>query len=315
MSVLITGAAGFIGSHLCSQFLENDKKVIGIDNFTLGNKKNLQKIIDNKNFTFLEIDICSKQFNEVLEKHSETIDEIWHLAASSDIEKGSDDYLIDMVNTFHTTINVCNFAEENNIEKIYFSSTGAVYGNHTDKVDEETFCLPISFYGVFKLASEHFLRSNYERFLKKVVVFRFANIVGSHATHGVIYDFINKLNSNPNVLNVLGDGYQQKPYMHVKDLINAMVYIKEKTDNGYHIFNVGPDDEGVLVKDIANLVVKAKSLDSEILFGVENRGWVGDIPKIRFNTNKLLETGWEPSYSSTEAIKKAISEIIREIDE
>lgn len=315
MSVLVTGAAGFIGSHLCRQFLENDKKVIGIDNFTLGNKKNLQKIIDNKKFTFLEIDICSQQFNEVLENHSETIDEIWHFAASSDIEKGSDDYQIDMVNTFHTTINVCNFAEENNIEKIYFSSTGAVYGNHTDKVDEETFCLPISFYGVFKLASEHFLRSNYERFLKKVVVFRFANIVGSHATHGVIYDFINKLNSNPNVLNVLGDGYQQKPYMHVQDLISAMVYIKEQSDNGYHIFNVGPDDEGVLVKDIANLVVKAKSLDSEIVFGVENRGWVGDIPKIRFNNNKLLEIGWEPSYSSTEAIKKAIDEIIREIDE
>ena len=91
------------------------------------------------------------------------------MAASSDIEKGSDDYLIDMVNTFQTTINVSYFAEENNIEKIYFSSTGAVYDNHTDKVDEETFCLPISFYGVFKLASEHFLRSNYERFLKKLL--------------------------------------------------------------------------------------------------------------------------------------------------
>ena len=312
MSILITGAAGFIGSHLCFRLLEEGNTVVGVDNFRLGKIENLKESINNPNFTFIETDIVGDNFKEQLKPFSKNIKAIWHLAASSDIQAGAVDYNNDLSDTFRTTTAVCEFAEENDIKNIYFSSTGAVYGEHEGKLHEKTLCSPISFYGTFKLASENFLRANHHRFFKKVVIYRFSNIIGSNATHGVIYDFVNKLIKNNTTLEVLGDGTQQKPYLHVDDLMYAMLFINSNTKNGYHVFNIGPDDEGVTVKDIANKVVNSMLLNSKIQYGDEDRGWVGDIPKVRYSNQKLTSFGWSPSLSSAEAVDKAVEEIISE---
>lgn len=312
MSILITGAAGFIGSHLSEEFINKGMKVIGVDNYQLGRKKNIEKIIDHKNFHFINSDILDDNFTKLVNKKTENIDEIWHFAASSDIQSGTQNYLLDMNNTFLTTAAVCNLAEQLNILKIYFASSGAVYGNKRGRLSENNLCEPISFYGTFKLSSENFLRSNFERFLTKVVIFRFSNIIGSHATHGVIYDFIKKLKNDPDTLEVLGDGTQQKPYLHVSELIDSMMFINSKIGEGFNIFNIGPNDDGAKVKEIANIVIEEMSLNPKISFGLENRGWVGDIPKIQFDTNKLIKLGWEPSFSSLEAVRIATKEIIEE---
>ena len=206
MSILVTGAAGFIGSHLCNRLINNGEFVIGVDNFKLGSKKNIEKLIDNKNFSIEEIDIAIEGLDSLNSKNFPKIKEIWHFAASSDIATGINDYREDFYSTFLTTVNVCKFAELNDIKKIYFSSSGAVYGQHDVPVREDFPCTPISYYGTFKLASESFLSTDYERFLEKVIIYRFANIIGSNATHGVIFDFVNKLKNNPKVLDVLGDG-------------------------------------------------------------------------------------------------------------
>jgi UDP-glucose 4-epimerase len=313
MSILVTGAAGFIGSHLCNKLLKNGEFVIGVDNFKLGNNKNLETLINNKNFSFNKIDIAKEGLNLLTRKNFPQITEIWHLAASSDIATGINNYTEDFKDTFMTTVKVCKFAESNDIKNIYFASSGAVYGPHSEPVREDFPCTPISYYGTFKLASESFLSTDFERFLEKVIIFRFSNIVGSNATHGVIFDFINRLKSNPKVLNVLGNGLQQKPYLHVSELIEGMLFIRKKIKNDYQVFNLGPSDNGTSVMEIAESVIKNLNLSCEILYENSGKGWVGDIPKVMFNNNKVNELGWKPKLSSNESVELAIKEIISEI--
>jgi UDP-glucose 4-epimerase len=313
MSILVTGAAGFIGSHLCKRLIDNGEFVIGVDNFKLGNKKNIEKLLGNKNFSIQEIDAAKEGLSALNSKSFSKIKEIWHFAASSDIATGINDYREDFNDTFLTTVNVCRFAELNDIKKIYFSSSGAVYGPHEVPIREDFPCTPISYYGTFKLASESFLSTDYERFLDKVIVYRFANIIGSNATHGVILDFVKKLKNNPEVLNVLGDGSQQKPYLHISELIDGMLFINEKIESGFEIFNLGPNDSGTSVKKIAEGVVNELNLSSEIIYGVDKKGWVGDIPKVEFDNKKVYELGWKPNFSSNESVNLAIKEIISEI--
>jgi UDP-glucose 4-epimerase len=313
MNILVTGAAGFIGSHLCRKLVADGNNVLGVDNFKLGKLDNLTELLPDPKFKLIECNILDKDFKEKIKNENLAFDEIWHFAASSDIESGSDNYILDLEDTFITTTKICELAEELKINKLYFSSSGAVYGNHVEHVKETFNCEPISFYGTFKLASEHFLRSNSERFLKKVVIYRFANIIGSNSTHGVIFDFVHKLNKNKKILEVLGNGNQQKPYLHISELINAMFFINSATKEGFHTYNIGPNDEGVKVQTIAEMVVDKMKTNSEIKYGKDNKGWVGDIPKIRFNNHKLKLLGWSPKLSSQQAVEIAVSEIISEI--
>lgn len=165
-----------------------------------------------------------------------------------------------------------------------------------------------------KLASEAQISAASEHFLQRANIFRFPNVIGTPATHGVIFDFINRLKLNKSELTVLGNGTQQKSYLHVSELIDAMLFIKNKhTDSKVEVFNIGPDDDGVTVKFIAENVVKRVSPKARLNFGEGNKGWIGDVPKFRYSINKLKSLGWKPKLSSENAIIIAIDEIANQL--
>tara|TARA_B100000427_G_scaffold312439_1_gene303887 strand:- start:6467 stop:7414 length:948 start_codon:yes stop_codon:yes gene_type:complete len=312
MNHLITGAAGFIGSHLTKDLIKKGEFVIGVDNLMLGKEENLNDVKDHENFYFLNEDILSDQFISAIDNLNIDIDKIWHLAASSDIISGSNNYILDHEATFLTTVKISQLAEEKKIKEIIFSSSGSVYGEKTSPVRETDFCEPISYYGLYKLASENFLKVNFDRKFSKVIILRFANIVGSNATHGVIYDFVDKLISNNKILNILGNGTQQKPYLHVSELIDGMNFVDENIKKDFQVFNIGPNDSGFTVKNIALEVSEEMLLKPELVFGKEKRGFSGDVPLIQFDTSKLEALGWKAKLTSEQAVKAAVKEIVKE---
>jgi UDP-glucose 4-epimerase len=165
-----------------------------------------------------------------------------------------------------------------------------------------------------KLASEAQLSAAGESFLSRINIFRFPNVVGVPATHGVILDFINKLILNPSSLEVLGDGTQKKSYLHVSDLIRAMFVIRGlSSSQKIQLVNIGPLDDGITVQWIAEQVVKRVSPDARIIYGKGNKGWVGDVPKFCYSTQRLQSYGWSPKLNSADAVKRAIDEIATQL--
>ena len=310
---LITGVAGFIGSNLAERLLERSDTVIGIDNYHLGRKENISEHLNNPKFTFIEHDLSDIDQIDTLKVQltNEKIDTIWHLAANSDIQAGIENNIVDLDLTFKTTFTANEICKSSLADTFIFASTSAIYGNLDGKLREDSSPLnPISNYGAMKLASEALLGTSIEQGLNRAFIFRFPNVVGIPATHGVIYDFVNKLHHNPDILHVLGDGSQKKCYMHSSELIDALLHCVEVINqNGLHCFNVGPLDSGITVKSIAKKVVAKVSPSAEINFGDGNKGWIGDVPSFEFDISKLQKHGWNPNLSSEEAVEKAITEI------
>ena len=306
MKILIIGGAGFIGSVLVKKLLLEDNEVIIIDKLSLGSKKN----VDISSVSFYEIDINNVE--DVLKKlknHTD-IDEVWHLAANSDIPSGVESIDIDLNDTFMSTVSVLKIMKKIKCKKIYFASSSAVYGFNKNKLHEDIGPLfPISNYGAMKLSSEALISASLETFLEKACIYRFPNVVGVPATHGVILDFMRKLKNDKTVLEVLGNGEQQKVYIHVSELIDAMCFINKNTKNGMNYFNIGASDNGVMVKQIAEEVIKVISPNAEINYQKSDRGWPGDVPYFSYSISKLKDLGWSPKMSSLEAIRKAIQEI------
>ena len=315
MSILITGAAGFIGSNLVENFLNEGKKVIGIDNFSRGEAKNISKFQSNPLFIFHEMDMNDyKNYHSIIKAESELefIDEVWHMAANSDIPAGIKDASVDLKDTFMTTFYTLQIMQDFDIKFLSFASSSAIYGDlgEIKLVEDVGPLFPISNYGAMKLASEASISAAVESYLDAAYIFRVPNVVGVPATHGVILDFINKLKDSPQNLKVLGDGTQQKSYLHINDLINAMIKIRNGSQKGINYYNIGAyDDDGIPVRDIANFVVERVSPKANINFGKGNKGWVGDVPKFKYSVDKLVSIGWQPNLNSIDAIKLAIDEI------
>ncbi|HMJ64576.1 MAG TPA: NAD-dependent epimerase/dehydratase family protein [Candidatus Binatia bacterium] len=311
---VVTGAAGFIGSHLVDRLLALDFRVIGLDNMVLGRKANLKQALGSKNFVFREVDVnhvkLALEFVES-ELHGKPADTMWHMAANSDIQAGSRDPDVDLNLTFLTTYNSLRIAQTLNIPQFAFASTSAIYGELDQVLTEDTGPLfPISSYGAMKLASEGVVSAALERFLKRVWIFRFPNVVGGRATHGAIYDFIRKLRENPRELEVLGDGSQEKPYLHVAELIDAMLALFERARDRLNYYNIAPDGTATTVKYIAEAVVRAVSPRAEIRYTGGSKGWVGDVPRFRYSISKTKKAGWKPKLTSNEAVDRAIHENI-----
>jgi UDP-glucose 4-epimerase len=311
--ILVTGAAGFIGSQLTDEFLDKGYTVIGVDNFSRGVEANLIVARKHPNFTLYNVDLADERaVLEVLAPalRGAVIDELWHLAANSDIPAGVRDPRVDHRDTFMTTFNTLLLMRELAIPRIAFASTSAVYGALPDLLCETSGpLLPISNYGAMKLAAEGLISAAVESYLKQAFIFRFPNVIGPRLTHGVIYDFLNKLRVNPNELEVLGDGTQQKPYLHVKDLIDAMQLIRDKASERINLFNIGPADEGATVTEIANAVLDQVQCGATIRYTGGDRGWVGDVPRFRYSVKKLADLGWRAPSTSVGAVLRTIAEV------
>lgn len=305
---LITGVAGTIGSNLALSLIRQGHLVYGIDNLSLGTKKNLKEIINNKNFYFFNLDL-SNDINKNKFKKLKKIDYLWLLAANSDIRAGLKNASVDINNTFLTTVKSLNgfLFKLGKTSKVFFSSSSAIYGNIKTKLTEnhKNF-FPISSYGESKLLSEIYLQNFCKKNKINYVIGRFPNVVGKPFTHGVIFDLANKIKKN-SFLKVLGNGKQQKPYVHVVELIKCIEFLIFKK-NKDKIFLIGPNDNGVSVKKITKIICKYFNYSKKVIFEKKNYGWVGDVPKYSYDTKKLNKTGFSFKLSSSQAIVLAVKE-------
>ncbi len=309
-NILITGGAGFIGSHLADKLLEEGNNIVIFDNLSLGRMENLECALKNENrCKFIKGDILNKEelfavFEQV------DFDVIFHMAANSDIAKSHANPNVDFDNTLSTTYNVLLAMKKYKVKNIVFASTSAIYGETNVSVDENYGPLfPISHYGASKLASEAYISSFCENYGFQAWITRFPNVVGERATHGAVFDFINKLRKNPNELEVLGNGEQIKPYLYVKDLVEAILLVWKTTNEKINYFNLGVESR-TKVKEIAQMVIEEMGLNAKIKYTGGERGWIGDVPKFSYSLEKIHQLGWSAKVSSNDAVRKSIRYIL-----
>lgn len=237
------------------------------------------------------------------------VDEVWHMAAISDIPAGVNNPDVDFQLTFLTTFNTLKAMHALGIPRLAFASSSAIYGAHDGDLREDTGPLfPISNYGAMKLASEGSITTALERFLKAVWIFRFPNVIGGRAMHGVIYDVLKKLRANPREPEVLGDGTQEKPCLHVTELVEAMLHIHDHGRERLNCFNIAPVKSAATVRFIAEAVVRAAAPGAGIRYTCGSRGWIGDVPKFSHSSVKLQALGWSPKLTSHAVVERAIQE-------
>jgi UDP-glucose 4-epimerase len=308
----VAGGAGFIGSHLAHELLRHpDHQVIVFDNLASGSVSHLDGVLDDPRLRLVEADL--RDFDKLLEA-MRGADHVYHFAANPDIAAAVGDPGIDFWQGTYLTHNVIDAARVNGISRITYASGSGVYGDHgTLEVDESFGPLtPVSTYGASKLGCEALLSAYAHMFGIHAVAFRFANVVGPRQTHGVTYDFVRKLLENPAELCILGDGSQSKSYIHVSDVVSAMLTLADHGWEGFEAFNVGTGDY-VTVTEIADLVVEQMGLVGvRYNYTGGSRGWKGDVPIVRFNSSKLTALGWRCGYGSTEALLESIDANIAE---
>lgn len=313
---IVAGGAGFIGANLCARLLSEGRTVVVLDNFCRGDVRYLKPArATGAQLHVIKVDLsnrseCILAFEQAAQYG--LIVEVWHLAANSDIPAGVADSDVDMKDTLLTTSELLRCMRVHRVPNMFFASSSAIYGDHGEQTLHEDIgpILPISNYGAMKLASEALISAAAESFLSRACLFRFPNVVGVPATHGVILDFMRKLQVDPSVLPVLGDGSQRKAYLHVSDLVEAMLFVARKADTGKILpINIGPIDEGVYVRWIAEQVASRVAPSARLAFGFGNKGWIGDVPQFNYSTDRLRSYGWSPVLGSAAAITRAIDEI------
>lgn len=308
---LVVGGAGFIGSHLCEALLESGDRVICVDDFSLGTREHIHGLEQEADFTLYEADASDTDALErIFEK--EQPDYVFHLAANSDIRASASDPDVEYRNTYTTTFRVLSCMRKFHVRKLFFASTSAVYGDKRDiLLDENTPNLsPVSYYGAAKLGSEALISAFSYMNDIQALVFRFPNVIGPRLTHGVIFDFMHKLEKESARLRILGDGKQTKPYIHVSDLVGAILMFQETGKPGVTLYNVGVEGE-TSVTHIADLVCEEMGLDSvQYEYTGGEGGWKGDVPRFRYCIDKIHSAGWKAALTSDEAVRKTIRENI-----
>lgn len=306
MRILVTGGAGFIGTHLVRKLLEMGNEVVCVDNFTLGKQENVDCFLSNPNYKFYKLNIEETE-NFCSALADEKFDMVYHLAANSDIQKGGKNPSVDYNDTFMTTYSVLEYMRRTGIKKLFFASTSAIYGEKTELLTEDAGDLhPISYYGGAKYASEGFISSYSYMNDFSTVIFRFPNVIGPNLTHGVIFDFVKKLHNNPNELEILGDGTQTKPYLYVLDLVDAIVSFTQEKEmqKGIEIYNAGVES-ATSVTRIADIVCEELGYENvDYKYTGGNVGWKGDVPKFQYDLTKIHNAGWTAHHTSDESVRE-----------
>ena len=316
MRHLITGIAGFIGSQLADALLADGDVVAGVDDFYLGKPAHLAAARASPRFSFVEADVsdvatATAAFRKLA--GDAPPDLVWHLAANSDIAAGVADPSIDFRRTLQTTFATIEAAKAIGARAIAYASTSAVYGETEKLLTEDVGpLLPISNYGAAKLAGEALLSAAAESSLDRIWIFRFPNVIGPRATHGALYDFAGRLACRPASLRVLGDGAQTKPYLHVSELIAAMRFIVANARERRNVFNIGPQSGGSRVSFMAETMIARMAPGTPIAYTGGDRGWVGDVPRFDYSTERLAKLGWRPKLSSDDAVRRAVEELALE---
>jgi UDP-glucose 4-epimerase len=307
-NVGIMGGAGFIGRQLTMQLLSRDIRVFVYDNFSSGTQAHVNDFQHSANFSLHRIDI---ENTTDLIKITKGLDTVIHLASNADISRAQSEPRIDFAQGTVLTESVAEVCRINKVKTVLYASGSGVYGDAGETIlDENSPLRPISTYGASKLAGEALFASYSYMFGIDCIAFRFANVVGPMQTHGVGYDFLRKLSSNPNVLDILGDGSQRKSYVHVSDVIAGIFTCYEKRESGFEVYNIATDDD-ITVTEIAEMAVGASSInggDVKFIYSGGDRGWKADVPIVRLDSRKIKNLGWTAKMSSKEAIFQSLRE-------
>ena len=313
---LVTGGAGFIGSHLIDALLAAaaTQEVRVLDNFSSGRRAHLRQHQGDPRLKIFRLDLLD--LKKAL-PHFKQVDRVFHLAANPDARWGIANTRLDLEQETIVTYHVLEAMRRHGVPQIVFSSSGTVYGDQGKTLAQETLgpALPISLYGAGKVASEALISAFCGTFGLRAVILRFGNIVGERTTHGAIYDFIRRLAENSAELKVLGNGWQSKPYVYVRDLVGALIFAGEKSaelaPGKFDVFNVAPAG-GTTVRFIAGHLVAQLGLRgrTKISYGATVGGWPGDVPLSRMDSTKLRKAGFKLPRSSDAAVQLAIRRII-----
>ena len=313
-NILVTGGAGFIGSHLVDALLKAERQVTIIDNLSNSNKEWLESVKNKTNLSFVYGDIKDE---ETVLKAMKSQSQVWHLAGNADIPLGFDNTMIDIDSAVYGTRNVLQAMVEEGVEDIIFSSSGAIYGNLAkSRVTEKSGPLyPLSMYAAGKIAAEAFISSYSNLFGIRGWIFRFGNVLGNRMSRGAIRDFCLRLKDDPSQLTILGDGKQAKSYFLVEDCINGINWLlsnfEMNKEHKVEIFNLGNTDVTSIVT-IAKYVTEAMELEN-ISFNYTGGsiGWPGDQPVVQLDVSKVKDLGWFPANTSDQAVKIAIERMIK----
>jgi len=316
--ILVTGGAGFIGSHLVDALMSNKTIVHVFDNLSSGIIRNIEQWFNHSNFVFIRGDLL--RFSDIEKLGKDCYDIIFHLAANPEVRVSSINPEVHFQQNIVATYNLLEYVrrlECNSV--IVFASTSTVYGDAVKIPTPEDYAplKPISVYGASKLACEALISAYAHTYGFKAVIFRLANIIGPRSTHGVIYDFIQKLRRNSRELEILGDGNQTKSYLYITDCINAMLWGLKNAKNHVEVFNVGSED-WISVKKIAEIVIEEmgfKHVELKFTGGVDGgRGWKGDVKYMMLDVSKLKALGWKPKYNSEEAVRLTTQALLKELN-
>lgn len=306
----VVGGAGFIGSHLVEALIERGAVSV-YDNLSVGKVEFLASPLAAQRCRLIRADVLDLN---TLSAEMRGHDVVFHLAANPEARWGLDDPRLDLEQGTLATWNVLEAMRKTRVERLVFASSGTVYGDtHEPCGERDLGHLPISLYGASKLASEAMISAYAECFGLQAWVFRFGNIVGPRGTHGAALDFLKKLAKSPAELEVLGDGRQTKPYVHVFDCVQALLFGLERGTDRVNVFNVAPPDS-TSVSRIAELCVAASPhKDAKIRYTGGNRGWPGDVPQSRLKPDKLDALGWRTTRTSDAAVSEAIDALVHEV--
>ena len=302
--VIVTGCAGFIGSTLVDRLLQEGHQVIGVDNFSTGQRRFLDGALRNPAFRLIEMDLLDLDALKFAFTGGEAV---FHLSANADVRFGTNHPRRDLEQNTIVTYNVLEAMTTNGIKKIAFSSTGSVYGESpvVPTPEDGPFPVQTSLYGASKAAGEGMISAYCEGFGFQACIFRFVSILGERYTHGHVFDFYQKLKNDPTRLAVLGNGKQRKSYLYVQDCIDAILLAMDKAPDKVNIFNLGVDGY-CEVNDSIGWICAELGVTPSMQYMGGDRGWIGDNPFIFLDTKKIQSLGWKPKVSIEDGVVRTV---------
>lgn len=311
MRHLVTGGAGFIGSHLVDRLLADGHEVIAYDNFSTGQEAFLEAARQYPSFTLIGGDVLD---TDRLTQAMQGCDFVYHMAANADVRFGTAHPRKDLEQNTIATSNVLEAMRASGVQRIAFASTGSIYGEseHFPTPEDAAFPIQTSLYGASKLAAEGLIEAYCEGFGFQGYIFRFVSILGERYTHGHVFDFYKQLRDHPDTLRALGNGKQRKSYLYVQDCIDAMLLAVEKAQGKINIFNLGTD-EYCQVDDSIGWICEYLGVSPQRTYTGGDRGWVGDSPFIFLDCSRIQALGWQPKLSIREGVIRTLQYLERNL--
>jgi len=307
---LVTGGAGFIGSHVVERLAADGAEVVVYDNLSTGLSRYLESYGDA--VTFVKGDILE---TARLTRAMERCDTVFHLAANADVRGGVENTRIDLQENVLGTHSVLEAAKHTGIRNFAFASSATVYGEpETFPTPENVELVQTSVYGASKACGEAYVQAYAEYYGIRAFIFRFVSWIGERYSHGVIFDFVKKLRANPRELEILGDGRQRKSYLYVRDGVQGIFTALEKSQLRKNTFNLG-HDSWLTVVEVADMICDELGLSGvRYRFGGGQRGWLGDSPLVQLDTSRLKSLGWVPETSIEEGIRRTVRYLLAHSD-